>query len=267
MPEGPEVKIASNYFNEFFKADSEIKFEIITDYYNIKYLDVFNTVNNNLKKNNKTFTVGKNIFLKLKNNQLFNFHLGMTGGWSQHLIKHCHFRIYNNKKELFFRDVRKFGKMKIIKQIQFNEKFNAEYDLLNKSYNLENHLKYLTKNIKPNKSICSILMDQKYFPGVGNYIKSESLYESKLNPEEKWININYQKKNNLILNTKKVMYNSYKLGGAELKDFKNPFSTSKYKLKIYGKKETEDGDIVTSKITSDSRKSWFCNKKQRLIIK
>jgi DNA-formamidopyrimidine glycosylase len=265
MPEGPEVKIASRYFNEFFKPNSQIKFEIITEYYNIKYLDVFNTVNNNLKNSNQTFTIGKNIFLKLKNNQLFNFHLGMTGGWSNKLIKHCHFRVFSKNQELFFKDVRKFGRMRIITQTQFKEKFNAKHDLLNKSYDLENHLKYLVEKINPNKSICSIMMDQKYFPGVGNYIKSESLYESKLHPEEKWGKINSKKRCDLIINTQKVMQNSYKLGGAELKDFKNPFLTSKYKLKIYGKNNTKEGNVVTSKITSDSRKSWFCNKKQRLI--
>ena len=28
MPEGPEVKIASDYFNEFFAASKKIEFEI-----------------------------------------------------------------------------------------------------------------------------------------------------------------------------------------------------------------------------------------------
>ena len=47
MPEGPEVKIASDYFNSFFKKSKSIKFEIISDYYSNKYLDVFNTIKNN----------------------------------------------------------------------------------------------------------------------------------------------------------------------------------------------------------------------------
>jgi formamidopyrimidine-DNA glycosylase len=66
-------------------------------------------------------------------------------------------------------------------------------------------------------------MDQKYFPGVGNYIKSESLYSSKIHPEEKWGNLHEDMRINLIKNIQRVMNNSYKSGGAELKDFKNPF--------------------------------------------
>ena len=38
------------------------------------------------------------------------------------------------RMKFFFRDVRKFGKMRIITQAQFNEKFNSSHDLLNDSY-------------------------------------------------------------------------------------------------------------------------------------
>jgi len=265
MPEGPEVKIASDYFNEFFLTSEKIEFEIISGYYHDKYFDVFNTIKNNLKSFKPTYTIGKNIFLDLENDQIFNFHLGMTGGWSNELVKHCHFRVSDCNSEMFFRDVRKFGKMKIITQCQFNEKHNPNYDLLNKSYNLEIHLNYLETKIKAKKSICSIIMDQKYFPGVGNYIKSESLYASKIHPEEKWGNLNSDMRINLIRNIQKVMNVSYKSGGAELKDFKNPFNPSKFKLQIYGKKNTEQNNKVISKKTSDSRKTWFCSKQQKLI--
>ena len=265
MPEGPEVKIASDYFNEFFLSSKKIKFEIISEYYHQKYFEVFNTISKNLEDFQPTYTIGKNIFLELPNNQIFNFHLGMTGGWSNELIKHCHFRVYDSSNEIFFRDIRKFGKMKIITQSQLNEKFNPNYDILHKSYNFKSHLSYLKTKINAKKSICSIIMDQKYFPGVGNYIKSESLYQSKIHPEEKWGNINENMKINLIRNTQQVMNDSYKSGGAELKDFKNPFHSSRFRLKIYGKKYTEENNLVISKTTSDNRKTWFCSKQQKLI--
>ena len=129
MPEGPEVKIASDYFNDFFASSKKIKFEIISDYYYQKYSNVFNIISNNLERFQPTFTVGKNIFLELTNNQIFHLHLGMTGGWSRELIKHCHFRVFDKNKEMFFRDVRKFASIKIISLSQFNEKFNSSYDL------------------------------------------------------------------------------------------------------------------------------------------
>jgi len=264
MPEGPEVKIASDYFNSFFKKSKSVKFEIISDYYSNKYSNIFKTVKNNLRLFKPTYTIGKNIFLDLDNKEIFNFHLGMTGGWSKELIKHCHFRVYDNKKELFFKDVRKFGKMKIISESEKNEKFNPTFDILSSFYDFKKHIKFLREKIREEKSICSLIMDQKYFPGIGNYIKSEGLYLTKIHPEEKWKNLKSRKINLLIKNLQQVMYASYKTGGAELKDFKNPFNESEFKLKIYGKKYTDKNNPVTPLLTSDSRKSWICNKSQKL---
>ena len=70
---------------------------------------------------------------------------------------------------------------------------------------------------------------------------------------------------NLIKKTKEVMQRSYQSGGAELKDFQNPFHSSNFKLKVYGKTHTKNNNPITSIITSDSRKSWFCAQEQKLI--
>ena len=265
MPEGPEVKIASKYFNDFFKKSEKIEFELLTQYYKEKYTNVFSHIKKNLKHYQPSYTIGKNIFIDLNGNSVFNFHLGMTGGWCSKLIKHCHFRVFDGNNTLFFKDVRKFGNMKIITKTQFNDKFNATYDLLNKSYNIKKHLNYLEEKVNDRKSICSTIMDQKFFPGVGNYIKSESLYATKIHPEEKWGNLSRKMRIDLIKKTKEVMKNSYKSGGAELKDFKNPFHSSKFTLQVYGKTHTKHKNSITSIKTSDSRKSWFCAKEQKLI--
>ena len=78
MPEGPEVKIASDYLNNHFESNKKINFEIITDYYKNKYLDVFTVIKNYLNVFTQSYTIGKNIFINLDKNKIFNFHLGMT---------------------------------------------------------------------------------------------------------------------------------------------------------------------------------------------
>ena len=264
MPEGPEVKIASDYFNQCFSKKEKIKFEILTDYYNDKYFDVFKIIENSLEKSHQTYTIGKNIFLDLNKNKVFTLHLGMTGGWSKENVKHCHFRVFSQKKELFFKDVRKFGKLRIITKSEQNKKFQEKLDLLNNAYDMKYHLDYQNEKISDKKPICSIIMDQKYFPGVGNYIKSETLYSSKIHPEEKWRKINLKSKINLIKNTQDIMQKSYAAGGAELKDFKNPFEKSEFRLQIYAKKHTTKKNPITSIVTSDYRKSWFCPIEQKL---
>ena len=181
----------------------------------------------------------------------------MTGGWSENNIKHCHFKVSANDRELFFRDVRKFGKMKILNEEQIKQKHFNTFDFLNNDYDFDKHIQNLRQKVSNNKSVCSTLMDQRFFPGVGNYIKSEALYAAKLHPEIKWGQISTKKIKQLVLATKDIMQRSYISGGAELKDFKNPFNASIFKLKVYGKKEDEFGNIVKSIKTSDQRKSWY----------
>ena len=100
-------------------------------------------------------------------------------------------------------------------------------------------------------------MDQKYFPGVLHYIKSEGLYLSRIHPEENEKS-KIKKINLLIKNLQKVMYASYKTGGAELKDFK-PFNQSEFKLRVY-EKLTDKENPVTSLLTSDSRNHRYVEK-------
>lgn len=259
MPEGPEVKIASDYYNSFFVDAQNMEFQILTDYYQKKYKAVFDTVTDNHPNGFvPVFTVGKHLFVPLANDLLFNFHLGMTGCWSHENIKHCHFKVCSNKGELYFRDVRKFGKMRILTNDEFTTKHKPQFDLLNVQYNKDTHLRFLNKNISEKRSICSVIMSQDYFPGVGNYIKSEALYAARIHPEKKWGQLSNHKRLSLINHTKNIMQHSYQTGGAELKDFKNPFDESKFSLKVYGKTNDPKGNKVISQRTSDQRKSWFC---------
>ena len=60
-------------------------------------------------------------------------------------------------------------------------------------------------------------MNQQLFPGVGNYIKSESLYKTNIHPEESWGLISDENKKKLITNTKIVMNQKAIKMGLELK--------------------------------------------------
>ena len=91
MPEGPEVKIASDYFNKKIDISEKIVFKVLSEYYHNKYQTIFDILNKTAKINSKAYTIGKNIFLKINQNQNLNIHLGMTGGWQDHQTKHTHF--------------------------------------------------------------------------------------------------------------------------------------------------------------------------------
>ena len=267
MPEGPEVKIASDFLNNTFEKQVIIKVEVLTEYFEKKYFEVFQSLRESLiGKEFHSFTIGKNTFIKLNHNSFYNYHLGMTGSWIESHKKHCHFKISSEKNTLYFMDVRKFGNHKIVNQETLLKNYNIAFDSLNKDYNLKEHFKFLKNKINTSKNICTILMNQKYFPGVGNYIKSEVLFANKIHPQTNWGMLNDRKINLLLQSTKEIMYDSYLHGGAELKDFKNPFNKSEFTLKVYGQNFDPQGNKIEKTTTKDQRSTWWSPKIQKLKI-
>jgi formamidopyrimidine-DNA glycosylase len=258
MPEGPEVKIASDFYNLYFKDSVIDSFEVLTDYYDKKYGHIFEELNEKIcGRYQPSFTIGKNGFIQLDKNRFFNFHLGMTGGWHLEPEKHCHFNITSGDKTLYYKDVRKFGKMRVLELEQIQNKHIKEFDSLHPDYDIKAHFDFLKEKVNKESPICKILLDQKKFPGVGNYIKCEILYASKIHPEKKWGKLSDSKIKDVLVQSKDVMQRSYQTGGAELKDFKNPFHTSEFTLKIYGKTHDPLGNEVMKGMTKDQRRSWW----------
>ncbi len=72
--------------------------------------------------------------------------------------------------------------------------------------------------------ICEVLLNQEYFNGIGNYIRSTILYYLDVNPFESARKIISE--NPKILDMcRDIPMISYKLNGGQLKDWKNPFDT------------------------------------------
>lgn len=72
------------------------------------------------------------------------------------------------------------------------------------------------------KPICEVLLNQEYFNGIGNYIRSTILYYLDCNPFESARNI-IQNNPELIDLCRQVPQKSYHLNGGQLKDWKNPY--------------------------------------------
>ena len=101
-------------------------------------------------------------------------------------------------------------------------------------------------------------MNQKHFPGIGNYLKAEILYDLKISPHIKWGGLSKNQISKLCYSTKKIIRNSYIKGGGELKDFNNPENASSLKLKVYGKKNDIFGNKIKKELTPDKRTTWWC---------
>lgn len=81
-----------------------------------------------------------------------------------------------------------------------------------------------------NKPICEALLDQKYFNGIGNYLRSTILYYLDINPFEE-ARIVIKKYPQIFDMCRDIPIKAYELNGGQLKDWKNPFDTDYVEFK------------------------------------
>ena len=74
------------------------------------------------------------------------------------------------------------------------------------------------------KPICEALLEQKYFNGIGNYLRSTILYYLGENPFEQARTI-IKKRPEILDMCRDVPMKAYALNGGQLQDWKNPFDT------------------------------------------
>jgi endonuclease VIII-like 1 len=266
MPEIAEVKLTSEFISSIGKK---------TRFKRIEKSPV-SKVKTDLNVPYKTFTVdalsrGKEMMVYcIGTNEIgqtgrlgLKVGLGMSGTWihydpklpeNEKYHKHTHLRfIDENDHVLGMCDIRRFGKWTwsdfderrgpcpISEELKFADNLRD---------NWEKH-----KDFKKHK-LSEILMSQKWFNGVGNYLRAEILYRLDRNPFMIASDLKKEDLNNLIALTIGCAKAAYKLGGGQLKDWKNPTgedpSSFKEWMKCYGKLE---------KVTDGTgRTFWFDTK-------
>ena len=251
MPEIAEVRITADYVN----ALSEGK-----NFYTISKNPVHKGID--ILPHDTPFKIsarsrGKELCLFLSTDSGTRS-LKMTMGMSGHfkwiedgeLEKHAHLKFNSVQGSLAFVDVRRFGKWKWGK---FSENRGPdpidEYDKF-----IENILSHLhTKEFQ--KPLYEILMNQRYFNGIGNYLRAEILYKADQNPfEPAYIALIHNAR--ILELCKTLPIEAYYLNGGSIKDWKNPFGeqSSSDWMKCYGNKN------MSTLVDSAGRRLWFDKK-------
>jgi formamidopyrimidine-DNA glycosylase len=192
---------------------------------------------------------------------------GMSGQWMKQQNKHAAYGIYFNDSgnadlfnEMYFVDPRHFGTLKWVRGVKNLEKKLGTLgpDILEGNVSSDVFAKRLLR--RPNVTIAEALMDQKTLAGVGNYIKSEALYEAQVSPWRIVSDIQpleFIKLRDAVLGIAK---SSYESNGASLYTYKNVDGTageSQDFFKVYGKKLDPLGHQILNEETQDGRTSWW----------
>lgn len=190
MPEGPEVRLQCHLLQKKL-TNKSITIEILNGRYTRHTLKNFNKVSFPMKVKNVDVK-GKLIYITFFDSEITLF---ITLGMSGHFLekndegsvytssKHNNIAIKYLSKVIYFHDYRNFGTFQFtLTTEEQTKKLNSiGIDLLEPKTTFEDFYKILIEK-RNHKRIAEILLEQKYFSGIGNYVRSDSLYLAKMSP-------------------------------------------------------------------------------------
>lgn len=183
--------------------------------------------------------------------------------------KYTHIRIYfTDKSKLYYNDVRQFGWMKVLDEIELKkefEKFGPEP--LDKEFDF-NILNERIKS-KNNMPIKIALMDQSVIVGLGNIYANELLFNAGIDPRRKVKTLTKKELEKIFNAINIVLKKAIKYQGTSADDYVTLEGEKGHydeKLWIYDKKDekcpNKCGGII-EKIKLGGRGTYFCSKCQK----
>ena len=270
MPEGPECKIVGEYLHNklenvncvamvFHKNSRYIKHSLPQRFSELTY--PFKILSVNIK--------GKLIWFEFDNGLYMLNTLGMSGMWTQTKKKHCDFEIIYTKSEVkenvkcesvFFKDMRHFGTIKFVNVDELNNKLRTiGRDVIEESISLEEFKDLLYK--RKNWTLPKFLMNQRYLSGIGNYLKCEILYLSKISPFKNISDLEDDEIKILLRNIMEIPRKSYRHQGVTIRDYTPPENyreqLEEFKLHVYGRKTDDKGYKIIRIQTTDKRTTHY----------
>lgn len=214
MPEGPEVKKMSEYLNNYFNNNKILNINILKGRYTKKIPKNLNAFKEKIPLSvDKVKTKGKFIYFLLEKDISIWNTLGMSGYWSTKKVKHSNIEFITDKGSIYFVDQRNFGTIQFCFSVSCLEKKldSLGPDMLSSNMNFEVFREriLLKRNLK--KPIAKVLLDQKIVSGIGNYLRSEILWLSKISPFRLVSNLNDNELNILYTNSLQLIWIYYNI--------------------------------------------------------
>lgn len=262
MPEGPEVTIITRSLNKLVKNKTLIKVRILQGgKYENKAPNNFLLFKENLPlKVESVKNKGKVMFWTFSNGNVMLNHLKMTGFWSiDKKYKHSalEFIFCENNLRLFYTDVRRFGRVEFGQGISDLKEIldNLGPDVINDTSFTFSVFNKLTQN-KKRLNITKFLMEQSIMSGIGNYMKSEILYEARISPYRTVGSLEEKEKKRIYKAILRIGKDSLNWGGMSKSDYRDIDGKKgdfEKLLRVYCKSKDPLGNKIETIKTKDGR--------------
>ncbi len=134
---------------------------------------------------------------------------------------------------------------------------NIGPDYLSGEINLITFLERCHSSRMSNVSVCAFLINQKWFSGIGNYLKSEILFVAKISPHRILGTLNTEEATILYKSILEVINESYSKGGCTLYTYIQPNGfKGEYEVKVYNRHKDPNGNSVISDLINGKKTYW-----------
>ena len=268
MPESPEVRTIVDELQPLIEGRDLVKVQIVGGRFEKTppkgWREFRNALGIGPLKVEKVSCKGKFIFWELEEDWSMWCSLAMTGRWTRSKEKHAAIRFMHTKpgsksttvKVLYFDDMRHQGSIRFVEGKDLLEKRLEALgvDMLQEDPGHDVFKAIIQK--KPDQQITQVLMNQKLIAGIGNYIKADALYLSKISPHRTAGSLSDNELNSLRESIRSVMLSSYELGGHAIRDY--TAGEGQYKSPCYGRKVDELDNAIVKETTEDGRTTHWC---------
>ena len=272
MPEGPEVALYATALNKFLSTKTLCSLEYDKNSrYEKNGLPHFDELTRLLPlKINKVSSKGKKIIIELSNHIYILSSLGLEGRWCLEPKNHSNLWLtiqdeFGGVQKIYYDDSRHFGEVKLVLSKNELDKKLSKIgpDMLFEEVTHDMWMKVVSDKRLGNKQICDFLMDQQYFSGCGNYLKSMTLYQAKVRPNATLKELSEEDHQNIRTNLIRNIKDSYKAQGASLKTFVNFDQTrGDFEVIVYGKSTDPYGNPVITSTFKDNRTTHWVREVQ-----
>jgi len=190
----------------------------------------------------------------------------MSGRWQYDEGKHSGIELVFDDYSLFFEDQRHFGSLVVCfgkEELNLSLKAVGQ-DLLSDDVSFEDYNHVISNKRIRTKQICSFLLEQKYFSGIGNWVRAEVLYECGIAPFRTLESLTIGEKKLLHFNSIKILRDAYKKKGLTIMNYISPDGEyGTYDVKIYMKDKDPEGNDIVRETFSDKRTMHWVPIKQK----